>query len=144
MRILSAAQMREADRHAIEEIGLPSLVLMENAGTEVVRAMEEALGDLTDLTVLVLCGSGNNGGDGMVIARRLHAQGAHPRVLLLGEVEDLSDDAASQWRILKKLGVPHQVCGPKEWPDALENLDSAAIHSAMDAEDDRRTKRGDA
>src|ERR1700687_6139659 len=61
MRVLNAAQMREADRRTIEEIGIPSLVLMENAGRQVVAAIEAVHGDLLEQSVAVLCGRGNNG-----------------------------------------------------------------------------------
>src|SRR5919201_1521909 len=71
MRILNATQMREADRRTIEEIGIPSLVLRENAGRQVVAAMEAMHPDLLDRQVAVLCGRGSNGGDGFVVARTL-------------------------------------------------------------------------
>ena len=60
MRVLNSAQMREADRRTIEEIGIPSLVLMENAGRQVVAAIETVHGDLLEGRVAVLCGRGNN------------------------------------------------------------------------------------
>ena len=77
MRILTAAQMREADRYTIDEIGIPSLVLMENAGRQVVAAIESSYESKLDGRVAVLCGRGNNGGDGFVVARTLlqHAFG---------------------------------------------------------------------
>ena len=79
MRVLNTAQMREADRRAIEDIGIPSLVLMENAGRQTVAAMEAMYGDLLERQVAVLCGRGNNGGDGFVVARTLSHRGAHHR-----------------------------------------------------------------
>lgn len=66
-------QMRRADLYTIEEIGVPSMVLMERAALEVVRCMEEEQLDFRK--VLVVCGSGNNGGDGYAIARLLHLKG---------------------------------------------------------------------
>ena len=74
MRIYSAKEMAEADRIAIEEYGINGLVLMENAGVQTVNAMEDRYGqDLygEQQAVLVVCGKGNNGGDGFVIARHL-------------------------------------------------------------------------
>ena len=71
MRILNAAQMREADRLTIDEIGLPSLVLMENAGRQVVAAIETLHESLLGGRIAILCGPGNNGGDGFVVARTL-------------------------------------------------------------------------
>ena len=73
MRVLNSSQMREADRRTIEEIGIPSLVLMENAGRQVVAAIEAIHTDLAERQVAVLCGRGNNGGDGFVVARTLLA-----------------------------------------------------------------------
>ena len=80
MRILNAAQMREADRATIEDIGIPSAVLMENAGREVVSAIETAYESLLDGRVAVLCGRGNNGGDGFVVARTLLQRGVDAAV----------------------------------------------------------------
>ena len=70
MRVLNSNQMREADRRTIEEIGIPAIVLMENAGRQVVAAMEASFEDLAERHVAVLCGRGNNGGDGFVVAGR--------------------------------------------------------------------------
>ena len=86
MRILNAAQMREADRFAIEDIGIASLVLMENAGRQVVAAMEAAYETELDGRVAVLCGRGNNGGDGYVMARYLHLAGLKIIVIVLSEL----------------------------------------------------------
>ena len=71
MRVLTSQQMRDADRRTTEEIGIPSLVLMENAGRQVVASMEATFDDLANLSVAVICGKGNNGGDGFVVARTL-------------------------------------------------------------------------
>ena len=71
MRVLTAAQMREADRITSEELGIPTLVLMENAGRQVVAAIEAMFPNLAVRRVAVLSGRGNNGGDGFVIARTL-------------------------------------------------------------------------
>ena len=105
MRILTAAQMREADRRTIEEIGIPSIVLMENAGRQVVGAMEAAFDDLDQRRVAVLCGRGNNGGDGFVVARTLHQHGIDVGVFLLGQVADVEGDAKTNLNVLGRLGV---------------------------------------
>ena len=75
MRVLNSSQMREADRRTITDIGIPSLVLMENAGRQVVAAVEAIHGELLGGHVAVLCGRGNNGGDGFVVARTLLQRG---------------------------------------------------------------------
>ena len=85
MRILNAAQMREADRSTIEEIGISSTVLMENAGRQVVSAIESSYGDLLDGRVAVLCGHGNNGGDGFVVAALAAAGGLQVYLMMLGD-----------------------------------------------------------
>src|SRR5207302_840226 len=105
MRVLNSAQMREADRRTIEEIGIPSLVLMENAGRQVVAAMEAMYPDLSDRQVAVLCGRGNNGGDGFVVARTLMQRGGDVSVFLLGGVADVRGDARVNLEILGRLGV---------------------------------------
>jgi NAD(P)H-hydrate epimerase len=105
MRVLNAAQMRDADRRTIDEIGIPSLVLMENAGRQAVAAMEAMYSDLTDREVAVLCGRGNNGGDGFVVARTLIQRGVDVSVFLFGRVADVRGDARVNLEILGRLGV---------------------------------------
>ena len=105
MRVLDAAQMREADRRTIEEIGIPSIVLMENAGQRVVEAMESAFDDLGRRRVAVLCGRGNNGGDGFVVARLLRGRGVDPTVFVLGAPDAVRGDARTNLDILGRLGV---------------------------------------
>src|SRR5256714_3622859 len=105
MRVLTAAQMREADRRTIEEIGIPSLVLMENAGRQVVAALEAIHSDLLERQVAILCGRGNNGGDGFVVARTLLQRGVDVSVFLIGQVSDVRGDARVNLDILGRLGV---------------------------------------
>ena len=96
MRVLTAAQMRDADRRTIDEIGIPSEVLMENAGRQVVAAMERHLPALGDLRVAVVCGKGNNGGDGFVVARALEASGVDTRVYLPSAVSEVEGAARDE------------------------------------------------
>ena len=105
MRILNAAQTREADRCAIEDIGIPSLVLMENAGREVVAAIEAAYESRLDGRIAVLCGRGNNGGDGFVVARTLIQRGIDTSVFVIGVVAAVRGDARTNLDILGRLGV---------------------------------------
>ena len=105
MRILNAAQMRDADRHTIEEIGIASLVLMENAGRQVVAAIEAAFESRLDGRVAVLCGRGNNGGDGFVVARTLIQRGIDTAVFVIGSVADIRGDARTNLEILGRLGL---------------------------------------
>ena len=106
MRVLTAAEMREADRSTIEEIGIPSIVLMENAGHCVVDAIRTMCGELAGLRVSVLCGRGNNGGDGFVVARLLAAAAAEVRTFALCDEGSLTPDAAVNRDVLAKLALP--------------------------------------
>ena len=105
MRILTAAQMREADRFTIEEIGISSLVLMDNAGRQVGAAIESANEDRFSGRVAVLCGRGNNGGDGFVVARTLLQRGVDTSVFVIGSLADVRGDARTNLDILGRLGV---------------------------------------
>jgi NAD(P)H-hydrate epimerase len=105
LRILNAAQMREADRFTIDELGIPSLVLMENAGRQVVAAMEAAYEPRLNGRVAVLCGRGNNGGDGFVVARTLLQRGIDAAVFVIGALSDVRGDAKTNLDILGRLGV---------------------------------------
>jgi NAD(P)H-hydrate epimerase len=116
MRVLTAAQMREADRRAIDEIGIPSLVLMENAGRQVVAALEAAVEGLDGVTVAVLAGRGNNGGDGFVVARTLSQQGVDVSVFLVGRVSEVRGDARVNLEILGRLGLPVvEITNEQDW-----------------------------
>ena len=106
MRILTAAQMREADRRTTADIGIPSIVLMENAGRQVVGAMETEFDDLDQSRVAVICGRGNNGGDGFVVARTLHQRGIDVQVFLLGQITRVKGDAKTNLTLLEHIGVP--------------------------------------
>jgi ADP-dependent NAD(P)H-hydrate dehydratase / NAD(P)H-hydrate epimerase len=106
LRVLNARQMRAADRRTIEDIGVPSVVLMENAGRQVVAALEALIDDLPSRRIAVLCGTGNNGGDGFVVARVLAQRGIEAPVFLLGEGASVRGDARINLDILGHVGVP--------------------------------------
>src|SRR5262245_59275040 len=96
MKILTAAQLRALDARSGD-----TLALMETAGARVVEAIEERFENLPDLKVIILCGKGNNGGDGFVVARLLMDRGCVPRVALLAKPEDVAGDAAVSLRNLR-------------------------------------------
>jgi len=104
MRVLNAAQMREAERITIDEIGIGSLVLMECAGRQVVSTLQERVDDLPDSRIAVLCGPGNNGGDGFVVARTLLQAGHDVAVFVVGRAADVKGDARINLDILGRLG----------------------------------------
>src|SRR5215471_12424000 len=116
MRILNTQQMREADRQTIDDVGIPSIVLMENAGRQAVAAMEAAFDDLPTSKVGVLCGRGNNGGDGFVVARTLAQRGIEAVVYLLGSVADVRGDARTNLEILGRVGLTVvEITDAQEW-----------------------------
>lgn len=98
MKIVRAEEMRSIDRATSERFGVPSLTLMENAGA----AVADYVAGRYPLAsgIVVLCGKGNNGGDGFVAARHLHGQGKHVQVILLADPADLRGDAAIMFRKL--------------------------------------------
>lgn len=97
MRYLSVAQMREADRRAIEGLGIPSVVLMNNAGQAVFDEIARG-------PVGILCGKGNNGGDGFVVARLALAAGLETHVVLVAGPAKITEDAAAFMRAYVNLG----------------------------------------
>jgi NAD(P)H-hydrate epimerase len=115
MRVLNTRQMREADRRTIDDVGIASIVLMENAGRQVVTAIESSFDALDVMRVAVLCGRGNNGGDGFVIARVLLERGVDTSVYLVAESAAVKGDARTNLNILLALGV-----------DVVELADAAA------------------
>ncbi|HEX73156.1 MAG TPA: NAD(P)H-hydrate epimerase [Candidatus Hydrogenedentes bacterium] len=106
MKMLSAAQMREADRRCIEDLGMPGVVLMNNAGQAVFEHIRGG-------PVGVVCGKGNNGGDGFVVARLALLAGYEPRVVLVATPEDIRGDAAVFMQLYRNLGGAIEVA-----PDA--------------------------
>lgn len=120
VRPLSRQEVRSLDERAARELGLPTLVLMENAGRGAAEllAARAAAAD-SPPGVLLLCGPGNNGGDGGVVARHLDAWGFPVRVVWIASPEALRGDAAAQWQILERSGI-HQEARPEgEGLDAL-------------------------
>lgn len=107
MKVLTAAEMREVDRRS-SELGIPGLVLMENAGQRVVELLAHVYAPVREQRVVVMCGKGNNGGDGLVVARQLHTrlrpQALH--VVLAGDPGEMKGDAAANYRMIKAVGCP--------------------------------------
>lgn len=102
---LSREGARSIDRAAVEEYGLPNIVLMENAAGAIEAEAIEAL-DGVDGLVLICCGPGNNGGDGLAAARRLHNAGVRVAIALCAEEASVKGDAAVHLRVAKKMDLP--------------------------------------
>jgi NAD(P)H-hydrate epimerase len=126
--LLSAEQMRCLDRYTIETLGVPGELLMECAG-RVVAA--EVLSELASgSSVWVVCGSGNNGGDGLVVARHLHLLGVAVRIVWLGDPSRLRGDPASNWKRAQAIGVP---VAPARWrPQPGDVLVDAIFGTGLD------------
>jgi hydroxyethylthiazole kinase-like uncharacterized protein yjeF len=105
MKVLTSGQMKEIDRRTIEEIGIPGPVLMENAGIQIFRMLETVFPQPARESIVVVAGRGNNGGDGMVVARHLFNCGADPLVLLLAAREEVRGDAALNLKVAGAIGI---------------------------------------
>ena len=105
MKLVTAAEMRELDRRTIEDVGVPSAVLMENAGRSTYQILRREFAELSG-PVVILAGRGNNGGDGFVIARYLKQKGLAVSVYLLADSGKVQGDAAANLRFLKPLNIP--------------------------------------
>ncbi|NDY43305.1 NAD(P)H-hydrate epimerase, partial [Dissulfurirhabdus thermomarina] len=110
MLLAAAAEMQALDRAAMEEFGIPGVVLMENAGRGVAGLVLEAFPSEAAGGVLVLSGPGNNGGDGFVIARHLHQAGVPVRVAALAPAEKFRNEAGVNLEIVRRSGIPLEFC----------------------------------
>lgn len=104
--LLTAEEMRELDRRTIEEMGVPGIVLMENAGRAVAEVVMEHLEGVESPVVCILAGRGNNGGDGLVVARHLHQKGVEVEVFLFGQREQVQGDARTNLEAALRIGIP--------------------------------------
>ncbi len=128
MKVLTAAQMRDVDRRTTEQHGVPSLQLTENAGTRVVEFLASCFADLAQRRIAVLCGKGNNGGDGLVVARLLHQRGCHASVFLFATPDGVKGDAAVNLkRWVEAGGSIRAVTSEPEWSAACAEVAQAKI-----------------
>jgi hydroxyethylthiazole kinase-like uncharacterized protein yjeF len=136
VKVLTASQMREVDRVSIEELRIPGMVLMENAGRSVVEALEQRFAPLAGQRITVLCGKGNNGGDGFVVARHLYMnaqarggmRGHTPGVVLLADPGSLQGDAKTNYEILLQSGITPAVArNADEWAKLRPEMFGATL-----------------
>lgn len=104
MKIATVAQMRAMDQSAIQDCGIPETLLMENAGLAAYGVLRDRF-PVPQRQALVLCGSGNNGGDALVVARKILSDGGRPRVFLLGDPDRYRGAAALNWELVQRLGI---------------------------------------
>lgn len=128
MKLVSAEQMRNLDSTTIDELGVPGIVLMENAGTGTIEVMGQHFGNLVGKVVSIFVGPGNNGGDGLVIARFLHQEKARPQVFLLVDPDKLQGDAATNLAVVQKLPIPIY---PLQSDDDFVNAEEHLVRSRV-------------
>ena len=122
-RLLSRADCREIDRLAIEQFGIPSLVLMENAARSICDVCADALIESPERpSVLVIAGTGNNGGDGLAAARHFANLGARVGIILAGPDDRYSGDPLTHLTIARRMGIPTKVFNPEKPRAALSSL----------------------
>lgn len=103
MKVLTTEQIQQVDRLSTEQDQIPSLLLMENAAIQTTLAIERKYGDVREKHIVIVCGKGNNGGDGAAIGRQLWMRGARVQVILLTELESTTGDARTNFHIIKQL-----------------------------------------
>ena len=121
MKIVEPRQMNEIDSMTINKIGIPGIVLMENAATAVVKEIEKDIKTLIGKNIAIFAGKGNNGGDAFGAARLLYNKGAEIKVYLIGKKSDIQHDAAINLRILENMGI-----------EITEILDTAQMQNIKD------------
>lgn len=126
MKILDAAQMRNIDRRTTERFGVPSIVLMENAALAVVDAIAEHFPSCD--RVALICGTGQNGGDGFAVARHLENRGVVPAIVMVGDRGAIKGDALTNLTVCERLGVPiYDVCGEGDIETSLAHVADADL-----------------
>jgi NAD(P)H-hydrate epimerase len=126
MKVSSVDDMRAMDRYAVEQLGIPEAILMENAGLAAASVLSREIG-VRNRSIAIFCGGGNNGGDGFVVARKIHADGGAAKVYLLGDPEQFRGAARTNLEILAKLPVEVQPV------KSLKQIDVLHSHAIVDA-----------
>lgn len=125
--LVTASESRQFDQLA-EKAGLPSLVLMENAALRIVEVLQQHFELDPPKRIVIVCGKGNNGGDGMALARHLSNIGFQVQVFLLAEPSELKGDAATNYKVAVNIGIPIQpIVSSEQLPQLIEPLQSADL-----------------
>jgi len=127
MKLVTGEEMKQIDKIAIEEYGIPEIILMEAAGNAVVEEIEKFIIGCCNKSIAIVCGKGNNGGDGFVIARKLLLKGFSVKVYLLAPPESIQGAAKTNLNILKKLNCPIEI----EGKNVIETLKIEAIRTGL-------------
>ncbi len=132
MRLVKASEMQEMDRKTIQELGIPGVVLMENAGRGAAQTFLGHFSPQAGSRVLIICGRGNNGGDGYVVARYLHEAGLRPIVMVLSHKDKISGDALINLNIIHGMGLDIRYLLDEEAWEAQQS-EVAHAHYIVDA-----------
>lgn len=128
MKVLTSTQMKAIDRQAIEDLGIIGPILMENAGLQIFYEIKTRFPNLQEKRIIIVAGKGNNGGDGLVIARHIFNQGCRPQVFLLAHKEEVKGDAALNLGIDQKIGIQIlEITSLGEWEKFKNELFQADI-----------------
>ncbi len=127
MYLVTSKEMREIDRNAIEKIGIPSEVLMENAGISVARRIKERFRNETHLKVVILSGHGNNGGDGFVVARHLGNAGYNVETWLVGDEQKLSRESRVHFNSLVNSGYRVEKWDETRFDVLMDRMTDASV-----------------
>ncbi|MDR3089138.1 MAG: NAD(P)H-hydrate dehydratase [Desulfobulbaceae bacterium] len=122
MKIPTVEDMRAIDQNAIDNLGIPAALLMENAGNAAVEMMRECLGDCRGGFACIFIGPGANGGDGLVIGRRLAQMGCKPLFMMLVDPEQLTGEAAANYATIRKMGIPTLQMQPQRLASACDTM----------------------
>lgn len=123
--LATAEQLRRADQLTCERLALPSLLLMEAAGRSSAEFLLKEYAHVQRF--VILCGSGNNGGDGLVVARYLHRAGKDVWVIVAGDIEKFPSDAASNFKIIDRMGVRWSLYDGTLWPELQKHLREGTV-----------------
>ena len=130
---MTRSEVRAFDAHAIDILGIPGVVLMENAGKNCAELILGRLKEPPDADVCIFCGTGNNGGDGYVIARHLVNAGVNARIVICGDIAKVKGDARINLDIARKMGIP-EVCLDPVADGTLDQLSDLAGQSDIIAD----------
>ena len=128
--VLSREQVRAFDNWAINTLGIPGVVLMENAGRSCAELIKDKLAGVTQPKFCIFCGTGNNGGDGYVIARHLLNSGFKVTVVICGDPTKIKGDAKINLNILERLGQPIEQLNPADG-NIAERVENFAADADM-------------
>ncbi len=126
MKVARVEEMKNMDQDAIKKYGINNLLLMENAGLAVCQIIRQKYG-FKKYNFLIFCGTGNNGGDGLVVARKLYSNGAHVQLCILSNPEKYKNVSLKNWQIIQKLNIPFYIKPSVEEIDSLIKPDNVMV-----------------